>query len=58
MPGRTTAIGVTAALASAALWYLALAVALDVRAWIAIAIALAGGALTFYAIAHDAARRR
>jgi hypothetical protein len=53
---RILAIAVGAALASAALWYLALTLALDVAAWIAILLAALGAALTFFAIARDASR--
>ena len=53
---RTLAIAFAAAAASAALWYVVLAVALDVAAWIAIALGAASALLTFFAVARDAAR--
>lgn len=54
---RVRAIAAAAALASALLWYLALAVLLDVAAWLAALLAIASAALTWYAITRDASRR-
>jgi hypothetical protein len=53
---RLVAIALAAGLASAALWYAALAVALDVTAWVAALLAALGAVLTFFAIARDAGR--
>ena len=54
---RVAAIAIGAALASAALWYLALAVALDISEPVAIALAVVAAALTIYAITRDARTR-
>jgi hypothetical protein len=53
---RVYLTALAAALVSAALWYLALAVALDVAVWLAALLAVAGAALTFFAIARDTGR--
>lgn len=49
-------IAAAAALASAALWYLALAIVLDVEPFVAAALAVASAALTWFAIGRDAGR--
>jgi hypothetical protein len=54
---RTLVVASVAALLSAALWYGALALLLDVAIWIALLLAVASAGLTFFAIAHDFARR-
>jgi hypothetical protein len=50
------AIALAAGLGSAVLWYLALAIVLDVAVWVAIVLAALGAALTFFAIARDTGR--
>jgi len=54
---RVAAIAIGAALASGVLWYLALAVALDVSEPLALALAVVAAALTIYAITRDATTR-
>lgn len=53
---RLPAVAVVAALGSAALWYLALAVVLDVPIWVAVTLAALAAVLTCFAIARDTGR--
>lgn len=53
---RLRVVAVVAALGSAALWYLALAVVLDVAIWVAVTLAAFAAVLTSFAIVRDTGR--